>query len=208
METNPDLLRQTVRDMARERNLPYIESSCEVVESLVLSGAKVNYKGEWTRSAWEMAFSHFDQAIEVRDNDLFPDWQLVFCRLLLYLLHHGGDPNARIECRVGCPFSGRLLVDERSTLCIVEVALQAFSYCRVSGIEQLLAAITVLRDQLCSAGAESVSWLNGHRVQSSSFSGLLPADKEVYVSSSGSSILTSRTQESILSGQKYVASNG
>lgn len=189
-DISPDLLLQTVGNMSRRKNLFHAEDSCEVVESLVLHGANVNHKGGSTRSAWEMAVLHFDQAIEVRDDDLFPDWQLLSCRMLLYLLSHGGDPHARIKRRIYCPYSGQLLVDERSTLCIVEEALRVFSSCRGAGIQQLVAAVTVLLDQLCGAGAESLAWLDGRSIQQSPPTGRVFADKGIFVPYSESSFLT------------------
>ena len=155
-DTSDDLLVQTIRGISRKKSLLNVEDSCELVQSLILHGANVNHKGSWMHSAWETAFFQFHKVIDLRDNELFPDLQLALCRMLLYLLDHGGDLQAKIQCRTRCPLSGRSLADERSILCIVEEALQVFSSCRVSGIQQLLTAVTVLRDQLCYAGAESI----------------------------------------------------
>ena len=89
-DVSPEL--RAVLNIPRKRSLAHAEDSCEVVESLVLNGADINYKKKRTHSAWEIAISDFNQMIEIRDGDLFPDWQFTLCKMLLCLFKKGGDP--------------------------------------------------------------------------------------------------------------------
>jgi hypothetical protein len=161
----PELSREAVRGIFQEKDLAQAERACQVVKSLVSQGADINDRAGYTEGAWELAIRHFEQVIDIRDDHLFPDWQRLACTLLLELFTCGADPQARVKRKIFSPYSGQLLADERSVLCVVDEASQSFARCRGAGVQQLLAAIASLRYQLVSTGAENEAFLGGQCIR-------------------------------------------
>lgn len=144
----PELLMQIMQATYKDKDLSQAWSSCKVVESLVSRRLVIGCEQEALHWAWELAVRNFDHATEIDDDALFPDWQIMACRMVFCLLKYDADPNAKIKARIYCPYLALPLVDERSVLCIVEEALRAFQSRRGVGVQQLTGAVTLLRDRL------------------------------------------------------------